>query len=106
MLSSNDNEKDLVFVGLAGMIDPIRPEAKDAIEHCETAGIYPIMITGDNIDTAKAIATELGILDNDEIAITGAELDKLNDDDFEKKYKKISVYARVRPEHKTRIVSM
>lgn len=105
-LNSKDNEDDLVFIGLAGMIDPVRPEAKKAITQNENAGITPIMITGDNIDTAKAIAIELGILDGDEIAITGSDLDKMDDNEFEQKYKKISVYARVRPEHKTRIVTM
>ncbi len=98
-------EKDLVFCGLVGMIDPIRPEVKAAIEECRTAGIRPIMITGDHKDTATAIAMELGIIDNPDAAITGAQLNEISDEDFEKDVEKYSVYARVQPEHKVRIVN-
>lgn len=98
-------EKDLTFVGLSGMIDPVRPEVKDAIKICKEAGIRPIMITGDHIDTAIAIATELGIIANKDEAITGSALSELSDEEFDKLVEKYSVYARVQPEHKTRIVS-
>ena len=98
-------EKDLTFIGLAGMIDPVRPEVKAAIEECRGAGIRPIMITGDHIDTAMAIARELGILTGDTRAITGSQLNEMSDDEFDKEYMNISVYARVQPEHKTRIVN-
>lgn len=98
-------EKDLVFCGLVGMIDPVRPEVKAAIEECRTAGIRPIMITGDHKDTATAIAMELGIIDNPNAAITGAQLNEISDEDFEKDVEKYSVYARVQPEHKVRIVN-
>ncbi|MBR2474904.1 MAG: calcium-translocating P-type ATPase, PMCA-type [Clostridia bacterium] len=98
-------ENDLVFVGVVGMIDPVRPEVKDAINECRSAGIRPIMITGDHKDTAVAIAMELGIIDNASEAITGAELDRISDEDFETVVEKYSVYARVQPEHKTRIVN-
>lgn len=98
-------EKDLVFCGLVGMIDPVRPEVKAAIEECRTAGIRPIMITGDHRDTATAIAMELGIIDNPDAAITGAQLNEISDEDFEKDVEKYSVYARVQPEHKVRIVN-
>lgn len=98
-------EKDLVFCGLVGMIDPVRPEVKAAIEECRTAGIRPIMITGDHKDTATAIAMELGIIDNPDAAITGAQLNEISDEDFEKDVEKYSVYARVQPEHKVRIVN-
>ena len=97
-------EQNLCFVGLAGMMDPIRPEVKDAIEECKAAGIRPIMITGDHVDTAMAIAKQLGILKEGDKAITGLELTKLSDEEYEKEFEKISVYARVQPEHKTRIV--
>ena len=97
-------EHDLIFLGLAGMIDPVRPEVKDAIKECRGAGIRPIMITGDHIDTAVAIGKELGIVSSRDEAITGAELDKLSDEEFQKKIKKYSIYARVQPEHKVRIV--
>ncbi len=97
-------EHDLVFLGLTGMIDPVRPEVKDAIKECRSAGIRPIMITGDHIDTAVAIGKELGIVKSREEAITGAELDKLSDEEFIKNIKKYSIYARVQPEHKVRIV--
>ena len=97
-------EQDLCFMGLCGMIDPVRPEVADAIVRCRTAGIRPIMITGDHVDTASAIARELGILSGDAKAITGAQLSRMDDDTFEREFRNISVYARVQPEHKTRIV--
>ena len=102
---SDTLEKEMVFTGLCGMIDPVRPEVKDAISRCRDAGIRPIMITGDHIDTAIAIAKELGILDENVRAISGAALDEMSDEEFEKEFKTISVYARVQPEHKTRIVN-
>ena len=98
-------EHDLCFIGLTGMIDPVRPEVKDAIIECRSAGIRPIMITGDHIDTARAIANELGILDGGLRAITGAELDQMDDETFMRELEHIAVYARVQPEHKTRIVN-
>ncbi len=98
-------EQDLCFVGLSGMIDPVRPEVKDAIVECRGAGIRPIMITGDHIDTAVAIAKELGILTEDTCAVTGSQLNDMDDEEFAKKFQSISVYARVQPEHKTRIVN-
>lgn len=98
-------ENEMCFIGMVGMIDPIRPEVKPAIEKCRLAGIRPIMITGDHKDTAVAIAKELNILNNSSEAITGAELDKINETDFEKIVENYSVYARVQPEHKTRIVN-
>ncbi len=98
-------EVDLTFVGLVGMIDPVRPEVKPAIDECRSAGIRPIMITGDHKDTAVAIATQLGIIDSPEQAITGAELNEISDEEFETAVEKYSVYARVQPEHKTRIVN-
>ena len=97
-------EQDLTFLGLAGMIDPVRPEVKAAIVQCRQAGIRPIMITGDHVDTAVAIAKELGILEEGQRAITGSQLDDMNDEVFAKEFQSISVYARVQPEHKTRIV--
>lgn len=99
-------EKDMTFVGLSGMIDPVRPEVKAAIEEAHSAGMRVVMITGDHIDTAIAIATELGIIDNRSQAITGAQLDKISNEDFEKKIETLGVYARVQPEHKVRIVDM
>lgn len=99
-------EHDLCFLGLTGMIDPVRPEVKDAIEECNQAGITPIMITGDHIDTASAIGRELGILLEGKQAITGSMLNELSDEEFEKEIENISVYARVQPEHKVRIVNM
>jgi Ca2+-transporting ATPase len=96
-------ERELCFVGLTGMIDPVRPEVKDAIERCALAGIRPIMITGDHIDTAKAIAAELDILKEGGAAISGSELSAMSDEIFEKVFMDISVYARVQPEHKVRI---
>ena len=98
-------EKDLCFVGLAGMIDPVRPEVKAAIEECRAAGIRPVMITGDHKDTAVAIAKELGIITDASEAITGAELDSISDEEICEFVKKFGVYARVQPEHKTRIVN-
>ena len=98
-------EHELCFVGLSGMIDPVRPEVKDAITECNGAGISAIMITGDHIDTAIAIAKELGILKEDKKAITGSQLDGMNDEQFAKEFRNIAVYARVQPEHKTRIVN-
>ena len=98
-------ETDLCFVGLCGMIDPVRPEVKDAIVECGHAGIRPIMITGDHIDTAVAIAKELGIMTETSRAITGSMLNEMSDEEFEAQFKDISVYARVQPEHKTRIVT-
>ena len=98
-------ENDLCFVGLVGMIDPVRPEVKPAIDECRNAGIRPIMITGDHKDTAVAIAMQLGIISNASQAITGAELDEISDEDFATSVENFSVYARVQPEHKTRIVN-
>lgn len=98
-------ESGLCFIGLCAMIDPVRPEVKVAIEKCRSAGIRPIMITGDHVDTAVAIAKELGILDDGARAITGAQLNEMSDEEFEKEFQNISVYARVQPEHKTRIVT-
>ena len=98
-------EENLCFVGLCGMIDPVRPEVKDAIVQCRSAGIRPIMITGDHVDTAVAIAKELGIITEETYAITGAQLNEMDDEEFESKFQSISVYARVQPEHKTRIVN-
>ena len=98
-------ETDLCFVGLTGMIDPVRPEVKAAIEECRAAGIRPVMITGDHKDTAVAIAKELGIITDASEAITGAELDAISDEDICEFVKKYGVYARVQPEHKTRIVT-
>ena len=98
-------EQELCFIGLCGMIDPVRPEVKDAIERCLGAGIRPIMITGDHIDTAVAIAKELGILNEQVHAISGAQLDEMDDETFQKEFQNIGVYARVQPEHKTRIVN-
>ena len=100
-----DLEQDLCFTGLCGMIDPVRPEVRDAIVECRRAGIRPIMITGDHVDTAVAIARELGILSGDVKAVTGSQLDAMDDETFEKEYRNIGVYARVQPEHKTRIVN-
>ncbi|MBE6595974.1 MAG: cation-translocating P-type ATPase [Ruminococcaceae bacterium] len=98
-------ECELCFIGLVGMIDPVRPEVKPAIDQCRSAGIRPIMITGDHKDTAVAIAKELGIITDASEAITGADLDKISDEDFEIAVENYSVYARVQPEHKTRIVN-
>ena len=97
-------EHDLVFCGLSGMIDPVRPEVAAAIKEAHDAGIRTVMITGDHIDTAVAIAKELGIVEGREQAITGAELDKMSDEEFNERIEGFGVYARVQPEHKTRIV--
>ena len=102
--TSENLENDLIFMGLVGMIDPPRPEAKAAVETCLKAGIKPIMITGDHIVTASAIAKELGILKDGDRAITGSELDKMTDSELDEAVGSISVYARVSPENKIRIV--
>ncbi len=104
-ISPETLEFDMVFVGLTGMIDPVRPEVKDAIDECRNAGITPIMITGDHKDTAVAIAKELGIIEDKKNAMTGADLEKLTDEEFDNVVQNTFVYARVQPEHKTRIVS-
>lgn len=98
-------EQDLIYLGLSGMIDPVRPEVKDAIAECRQAGIRPIMITGDHKDTAAAIAMELGIISSADQAITGAQLNEMDDKTFNENIEKYSVYARVQPEHKVRIVN-
>ena len=106
-ISSETVEQDLIFTGLVGMIDPERPEAAQAVQVAKEAGIRPIMITGDHQDTAEAIAKRLGIIDpndTEDHVFTGAELDELSDEDFQKVFKQYSVYARVSPEHKVRIV--
>ena len=97
-------ETDLTFIGMVGMIDPPREEAKRAVEKCKTAGIKTVMITGDHKITATAIAKQLGILENEEEAITGSELEKMSDEELTKNIRNYSVYARVSPEHKVRIV--
>ena len=98
-------EEDLCFLGLCGMIDPVRPEVLAAIEKCRQAGIRPIMITGDHKDTAAAIAMELGIISSKEEAITGSQLDEMSEEELDRKIEQYSVYARVQPEHKVRIVN-
>lgn len=98
-------EQELTFLGLTGMIDPIRPEVKSAIAECREAGIRPVMITGDHKDTAVAIALQLGIIESADEAMTGADLDELSDERFEEVIGRYSVYARVQPEHKVRIVN-
>ena len=102
--TSDELESGLIFMGLVGMIDPPRPEAKDAVAVCRRAGIKPVMITGDHVVTASAIARELGILSEGDRAITGAELDAMNDTELDESVENISVYARVSPENKIRIV--
>ena len=97
-------ENGLTFMGLVGMIDPPRPEAKEAVAVCKKAGIKAVMITGDHVSTASAIARELGILNEGDLAITGAELDEMSDEELDQKVAQISVYARVSPENKIRIV--
>lgn len=97
-------EQDLIYVGMVGMIDPPRLEVKDAVDKCKKAGIKTVMITGDHKITAIAIAKSLGILQSEEEALTGAELEKMSDEDLTKNIRKYSVYARVSPEHKVRIV--
>ena len=99
-----DIESHLTYVGMVGMIDPPREEAKQAVEKCKTAGIKTVMITGDHKITATAIAKQLGILEDETEAITGSELEKMSDEDLIKNIRKYSVYARVAPEHKVRIV--
>ncbi len=103
--SPENLERDLCFIGLTGMIDPVRPEVKPAIAECREAGIRPVMITGDHKDTAVAIARELGIIKDASEAITGAELDEIPDDKLGEAVRRYSVYARVQPEHKVRIVA-
>ncbi|MDR0921381.1 MAG: cation-translocating P-type ATPase [Lactobacillales bacterium] len=106
-MESSIVEEELVFAGLVGMIDPERKEAAEAVRVAKEAGIRPIMITGDHQDTAEAIAKRLGIIgenQGDEAVITGAELNNLSDEEFAKKVEQYSVYARVSPEHKVRIV--
>ena len=106
-LESEVVESDLIFSGLVGMIDPERPEAAEAVRVAKEAGIRPIMITGDHQDTAEAIAKRLGIIDpndTEDHVFTGAELNELSDEEFQKVFKQFSVYARVSPEHKVRIV--
>ncbi len=102
--TSEELENGLTFLGLVGMIDPPRPECKVAVATCRRAGIKPVMITGDHVVTASAIARELGILEEGDMAITGAQLDAMNDDELDATVEKISVYARVSPENKIRIV--
>jgi len=102
---SPEEENNLVFLGLVGMIDPVREEVPAAIQQCRTAGIRPIMITGDHVDTATAIALQLGIITDRSQAITGAMLDQISDEDFARNVERYGVYARVKPEHKTRIVN-
>ena len=102
--NKNELENNLIFIGMCGMIDPPREEAKQAVEKCKSAGIKTVMITGDHKITAIAIAKKLGILQNDEEALTGSELDKISDEELEKNIRNYSVYARVSPEHKVRIV--
>lgn len=102
--TSDELENDMIFVGLVGMIDPPRAEVKDAVKLCKRAGIKAIMITGDHKDTAVAIAKEIGIITDESMAITGQELDKVKDEDFTELVQKYSVYARVSPEHKVKIV--
>ena len=107
ILESEVVESDLIFSGLVGMIDPERPEAAEAVRVAKEAGIRPIMITGDHQDTAEAISKRLGIIDpndTEDRVITGAELNELSDEEFQKVFKQYSVYARVSPEHKVRIV--
>ncbi len=102
--TSETLEKDLTFMGLVGMIDPPRPEAKQAVAVCRKAGIKPVMITGDHVVTASAIAREIGILQPGDEAVTGTQLDKMSDAELDQRVRNISVYARVSPENKIRIV--
>jgi len=99
-----NQKRNLVFVGLTGMIDPPRPEVRDAVHTCYTAGIKPVMITGDHQDTAVAIARELDFPIGQRTALTGAEIDRLSDEEFDQLVSQVNVYARVSPEHKVRIV--
>lgn len=102
--SPENTEKGLIFIGLVGMIDPPRDEVRDAVAVCRKAGIRPVMITGDHRDTAAAIAMRLGIIEDDKGVLTGSELDKFSEAEFAEKVTEYSVYARVSPEHKVRIV--
>ncbi len=104
-ITADELENGLIYVGLVGMIDPVRPEVIEAVKECKSAGIRPIMITGDHIITANAIAKQIGIIDESTRAITGAELDEIPQEEFLKTVQQYSVYARVKPENKTRIVS-
>lgn len=97
-------EKDLIFIGMVGMIDPAREEVREAVDKCKTAGIKVVMITGDHAITASVIARDLGILKNEDEVITGTHLEKMSDEELIKNVRKYSVYARVSPEHKVRIV--
>ena len=103
-LTAEAVEQDLVFVGLAGMYDPPRPEGKDAVAKCRAAGIRVVMITGDHPHTAMAIAQELGIASGDDLSLTGAELERISDDELRRRAPQVAVYARVTSEHKLRIV--
>ena len=103
-LTPESVERELVFVGLTGMYDPPRPEAKDAVAKCRAAGIRVVMITGDHPDTATAIAREIGLASNDEMAVAGVELDRMSDEELRKRVPRIAVYARVTAEHKLRII--
>lgn len=98
-------EHDMTLIGLVGMIDPVRPEVTAAVAECVKAGVRPVMITGDHKDTAVAIAKTLGIIKDESEAITGAEIDKYSDEEFKDLVTKYSVYARVQPEHKVKIVN-
>lgn len=93
-----------MFIGLVGMIDPPREEVRDAVAVCRKAGIRPVMITGDHRDTAAAIAMRLGIIEDEKGVLTGSELDKISETEFAERVTDYSVYARVSPEHKVRIV--
>ncbi|KUP09263.1 ATPase [Bacillus coahuilensis p1.1.43] len=99
-----EDEHDLIFIGLTSMMDPPREESKDAVEQCKVAGIKPVMITGDHKITASAIADEIGILQEGDEALEGFELEKMSDEELKNRVEHISVYARVSPEHKIRIV--
>ena len=102
--TSENLEKDMIFIGLTGMIDPVRPEVVDAIKECRAAGIRPVMITGDHKDTAVAIAKQLGIISDESQALSGSQLDELDDDFYFENIENYAVYARVQPQHKTKIV--
>jgi len=102
--TADETEREMIFVGLVGMMDPVRPEVRRAIAVCKSAGIRPVMITGDHADTAVAIARELNILSNPAGCITGEDLDRMTQEEFLQNVERYSVYARVRPEHKERIV--
>ncbi len=103
-LTADNVERELVFVGLTGMYDPPRPEAKDAVAKCRAAGVRVVMITGDHPETATAIAREIGIASTNEVAVAGVELDQMSDEELHKRVPKIAVYARVTAEHKLRII--